>query len=425
MELPELLPGSRAVLGFSGGVDSVFLSQWLVERYGIRPYLLHVNYGLRPESDDDEQWCRWYAAEHRFEIEVLRADPNKRSGENVQNWARRIRYHWFNERAKALNAPYIFTAHHADDRRETFIMNALRGSGLTGMTGMNNRKILRPLAHMDKAEIEKRALERGLEWREDASNATLKYTRNKIRNLLPDVFDTIDPRWRGGLKKSIDNLSRDAELLNGLLDHWAAEYTEVKGGEHIIHFGPWIEAPYAQVLLYRFVQTMDYGIAFEEVGHVLFGESGQRTSGKTHMLVRDRKKFYLSPIREIDHSIYTVNSPSDLDQLPFELRLTEKPISEVSYGPDTEWMSPSALTFPLTFRIWKPGDTFLPLGMSGKKKIADFLNDLRVPRHHKEHVYVAVSDSEIVWVLGYRIAQSLKVADSDDTAYLAEINIPL
>ena len=71
MELPELIPGSKAILGFSGGVDSVVLSHLLVERYGIRPYLLHVNYGLRDESDEDERWCRWYAEEHRFEIKVL------------------------------------------------------------------------------------------------------------------------------------------------------------------------------------------------------------------------------------------------------------------------------------------------------------------------------------------------------------------
>ena len=149
----ELRPGTKAVLGFSGGVDSVVLSQFLLDRYNIRPYLLHVNYGLRAESDEDALWCRWYAEEYRFEIEILRVDPTTRSGENVQNWARKIRYHWFRARAEALGAKYVFTAHHMDDRRETFLMNALRGSGLVGITGMNTAEILRPLAHMDKADI--------------------------------------------------------------------------------------------------------------------------------------------------------------------------------------------------------------------------------------------------------------------------------
>ena len=425
MELPELLPGSRAVLGFSGGVDSVFLSQWLVEHYGIRPYLLHVNYGLREEADEDERWCRWFAAEHRFHIEVLRAEPEKRSGDNVQNWARKIRYSWFKERADELEAELIFTAHHADDRRETFIMNALRGSGLTGMTGMNDVQILRPLAHMDKTDIQRQALEKGLSWREDVSNAGLKYTRNKIRNLLPEVFDTIDPRWRGGLKKSVDNLSRDHMLLRGLLDHWAKEFSFEQGEEIVVRFGPWQQEPFAQVLLYRFVQRADFSLSYEEVGHVLHGDSGQRTQGKTHQLIKDRSLFYISPLREIDRRSYTLESAEDLDKLPFTLSLTKTPVEEVQFGPDTEWISASALQFPLTVRVWRPGDTFRPLGMNGKKKVADFLNNLHVPRHHKEHVFVAEHAGEIVWVLGYRIAHTLKVADSDETAYLAEINLPL
>ena len=193
----ELKPGSKAVLGFSGGVDSVVLSQFLLDRYHIRPYLLHVNYGLREEADEDARWCQWYAEEYRFEIEVLNADPSKRSGENVQNWARKIRYNWFKERAEALGAEYVFTAHHMDDRRETFLMNALRGSGLIGITGMNSIEIVRPLAHMDKKDILDYAEAHDLPWREDASNRTLKYTRNKFRNQLSPILYEVEPRWMG------------------------------------------------------------------------------------------------------------------------------------------------------------------------------------------------------------------------------------
>jgi tRNA(Ile)-lysidine synthase len=421
MDIPLLIPGSKAILGFSGGVDSVVLSHFLIERYRIRPYLLHVNYGLREEADEDERWCRWYAEEHRFEIAVLKANAKTRNGQNVQNWARDIRYDFFREQAELIGAKYIFTAHHADDRRETFLMNALRGSGLTTMAGMSNSQILRPLAHMDKSEVLEYAQQHGLNWVEDSSNATLKYKRNKMRHLLFPVLDEVEPRWRGGLKKSIDNLSRDSKLLDGLLLRWSMEHVKEIDGELYIQMGTWSSEEYAQVLLYRFARRLDAGFSFQEIGHVLSGDSGQRTLGKSHLLIKDRGQFIIGPIHPIDDKKYEVKNIHDTSHLPFDLRFIPKAIEEVKFQNDQEWISTS-IPFPLIIRVWKPGDKFIPLGMNGQKKIADFLNDLRVPRHHKERVYVAEHQGQILWVLGYRIDDSLKVATGAEMAYLAEIN---
>ncbi len=421
MDLPELLPGQKAVLGFSGGVDSVVLSQLLVERHNIRPYLLHVNYGLREEADSDEQWCRWYAQEHRFEIIVLKANPQEREGENVQNWARNIRYDFFEKQAKELGAAYIFTAHHADDRRESFLMNALRGSGLTSVSGMNNARFIRPMANMDKSEVLAYAQERGLSWVEDASNATLKYKRNQIRHLLAPVLDEVEPRWKGGLKKTVDNLYRDGMLLKGLLKAWSDQSVTLRNGEHYITMGPWTEESYAQVLLWRFCLSIDAGLSYEEVGHVLKGEIGQRTAGRTHLLIKDRGQFIVGPNVPVDRKEYTITTLEELGHLPFELQFIATPKAEVEFGPDKEWMTTN-VPLPLIIRTWRPGDKFVPLGMSGTKKVADFLNDLRLPRHHKEHVYVATHEGKILWVLGHRIDDSMKVAEGDNMAYLAVIN---
>ena len=421
MDIPLIHPGSKAVLGFSGGVDSVVLSHFLIERYQIRPYLLHVNYGLREAADEDEKWCRWYAAENRFEIIVFKAKPSERTGQNIQNWARYIRYKFFKEQAELLGAQYIFTAHHADDRRETFLMNALRGSGLTTMAGMSNSQIIRPLAQMDKSEVLEYAQQHNLNWVEDASNSTLKYKRNKMRHVLFPVLNDVEPRWRGGLKKSIDNLTRDSTLLSGLLTNWAKEYVLEKDGELYLQMGTWTREAYAQVLLYRYARNLDAGFSFEGVGHVLTGDSGQRTLGKSHILIKDRGQFIIGSITPVDQGEYEIKNIHDTAHLPFDLTFTPKPIQEVKFVNDQEWISTS-IPFPLTLRVWKPGDKFVPLGMNGQKKIADFLNDLRVPGHHKERVYVAEHQGHILWVLGYRIADSLKVATGAEMAYLAEIN---
>ncbi|MCH1534821.1 MAG: tRNA lysidine(34) synthetase TilS [Schleiferiaceae bacterium] len=417
----ELRPGTKAVLGFSGGVDSVVLSQFLLDRYNIRPYLLHVNYGLRAESDEDALWCRWYAEEYRFEIEILRVDPTTRSGENVQNWARKIRYHWFRERAEALGAKYVFTAHHMDDRRETFLMNALRGSGLVGITGMNTAEILRPLAHMDKADILDYAKTHELPWREDASNQSLKYTRNKFRNQLAPVLDQVEPRWMGGLKKTIENLERDRELLLGFMERWKKEWTTTAGEEVHVKIGPWVDTEVGQNLLYKLAQQIDAGFNFEEIGHVLRGEVGQMTRGRSKTLIKDRELFYLVPSYKKDTQVYTINSIEALHQLPVQVHLKRISKNACVFDAHHEYLGAGALHFPWTVRLWRPGDVFRPLGMNGSKKVSDFLNNLRLPRHRKEQTYVVLQNETIIWVLGHRIAESAKVGEGDKFAYLVTL----
>lgn len=416
------LSGEKTVVGFSGGVDSVVLVMHLLHQYQIRPYLLHVNYGLREEASEDAMWCKWFANEYRFELKVLTVPEGTAPEKNIQGWARKIRYAWFKEQADALGAKAIFTAHHLDDRKETFLMNALRGAGLTGLTGLSNEQIIRPLKDWSKTQILEYAKDHQLGWREDASNATLKYTRNKVRLLLPEVLDKVEPRWQGGLRKTIENLERDRGLLLGFLDDFKAQHVRKIGEEYWINFGSWTQRDYAHNLLYRVCTGIDARLSFEEIGHVLEGASGQRTEGRTHLLVKDREAFIIAPRYVMDRRSYQITCEADLATLPFRLSLTKTPIAAVEFAPGREWISAEVASFPFTIRLWQPGDVFSPLGMKGTKKVADFLNDMRVPRHHKDQTYVLEKQGVIHWVLGHRISNDAKVVESAEFAYLAEIN---
>ena len=241
--------------------------------------------------------------------------------------------------------------------------------------------------------------------------------------MLPEVLDEVEPRWHGGLAKTIDNLVRDRELLEGMLDEFEQNQVRKLDNEVYIDFGNWIEQPYAQTLLYRYCLRWDLGFSYDECGHVLMGDSGQLTPGRQKILVKDRTAFILAPKKELDLNTYTIHGPEDLSNLPFALTLRPTPRMQIVFDDDHEWISPTAAPFPWTIRVWKPGDSFSPLGMQGSKKVSDFLNDLRLPRHRKKHIYVALHNDEIFWVLGYRIAAHAKVAEGDDMAYLSTCKI--
>jgi tRNA(Ile)-lysidine synthase len=205
------------------------------------------------------------------------------------------------------------------------------------------------------------------------------------------------------------------------MTQWKSEWTETSGEEVLVKMGPWVQSEVGQNLLYKLAQQIDSGFNFEEVGHVLRGEVGQMTRGRNYMLIKDRKLFYLVPSYEKDTKEYIVRNFESLDELPFQLRLEKVPKSACIFDEQREYLGESAVQFPWTVRLWRPGDVFRPLGMNGSKKVSDFLNNLRLPRHRKESTYVVLQNDTIIWVFGHRIAESAKVGEGDNFAYLATL----
>lgn len=420
VDIHDIAPGSRAVLGFSGGVDSVVLSHVLLA-HGIRPYLLHVNYGLRPEADEDEKWCQWYADEYRFELIIHRANPDNRRDQNIQNWARDVRYKFFSEQAEAIGADYIFTAHHLDDRKETFFMNALRGAGLQGLNGYSNTAIRRPLSRVSKSEILAHAEKLELPWREDASNAANKYTRNKVRNVLMPILDQVEPRHEGGLKKTLLTLEQERLLLDSFYNVWHGEFVSNDGPDIRIAFGSWCDMDGLEALFHRLLRAHRVRFSSRDLEVLFKAETGHWLEGGTHVLLKDRQAYILTPKPVKDTHVYTIAIPEDLQDLPFKMDWSEATGAAEHNGRGEAGFDAETLNFPFVIRTWKNGDSFIPLGMNGHKKVADFLNDEGVPRHRKINTYVLEYQGKIAWVMGYRISNEFKVAPTTSKTYLATL----
>ena len=203
------------LLTVSGGVDSVVLVD-LFLRSELTFSIAHCNFNLRAEeSDGDQQLVEELARDKGIQLFVKSFDTKEEEGsqpESTQMVARRIRYAWFNELSKDHAFNYIVTAHHGDDNIETVLLNITRGTGVQGLAGMEtvNGNLFRPLLPFTKNEIINYAVEHGLNWREDSSNASVKYKRNNIRHQLIPHFEGLNPNFRNTFTENIEKWS----LLN-------------------------------------------------------------------------------------------------------------------------------------------------------------------------------------------------------------------
>ena len=175
------------LLAVSGGLDSVVMTH-LFAQSSYRFAMAHVNFGLRgTESDEDERWVAALAAEHQVPFHSQRFATKayaEEQGVSTQMAARQLRYAWFEEIRIKQGYARVATAHHQDDQLETTLLNLCRGTGVAGLRGLLPRReqLVRPLLFTHRARIEAYAREHQLTWREDRSNASDVYQRNRIRH---------------------------------------------------------------------------------------------------------------------------------------------------------------------------------------------------------------------------------------------------
>ncbi len=220
-------PAPPAILvAFSGGADSTALLHALVHGGYGEIHAMHVHHGIRgEEADRDLQFCRDAASSLGVPFHEARVDAPgeaKKTGETLEEAARRLRYEALERTATAHAIPLIATAHHADDNLETVLFHLLRGSGTKGMLGIPPRRdnIIRPLILCGRADIVGYCEENGLAFVTDSTNSDTGYTRNFIREQIVPLCKQINPDAAGAAGKMTSALRQDAALLDSL----AAEY---------------------------------------------------------------------------------------------------------------------------------------------------------------------------------------------------------
>ena len=219
--------GDKIVLGVSGGPDSISMLNILneiKEEYKIEIYVAHINHMIRVEAEDDEKYVQQYCKEKGIDFFVKRIDVQQIANNykiGTEEAGRNVRYDFFDEVMQEVGANKIAIAHNKNDKIETIIMNLLRGSGLSGLKGiepMRDNKYIRPLIECERQEIEQYCEKERLEPRIDKTNFENDYTRNKIRNI---VIPYIKHEYNPNIIETMDRLSQVATDEGNYIDSQA------------------------------------------------------------------------------------------------------------------------------------------------------------------------------------------------------------
>ena len=434
----------RLLVAVSGGVDSMVLLDVLTrlqERLGLRLYVAHVHHGLRGKAADrDATLVVAEAARRGLGVNVCRLDPaTRRRGESVQMWARAARYGCLEDVAARVRASRIALGHTLDDQAETVLLHLLRGTGPRGLAGIPplRHRILRPLIGVSRVEIEAHAATHHLAYRTDASNASDKYLRNRLRHhLLPLLAKEYNPRIAHSLAALAALMREDEAALSAQAESLLAQGTWEAGpaarfAVAVLHGAP-------PALVRRVFQD-----AFQRAGPE--GTRGQHGLTRRHLealhrlLTREgvvrlpggaearREAGMITIGPSSGGTPATPGMPAEAPEprveismrpgvwtswLPLACRVRVRQLAAgrraAHQSPWQEILSPTLLEAPLLLRGWRPGDRFRPLGMWGEKKLQDFFVDAKIPRQERARIPLLLAGGRIAWVVGQRVAEDFR-----------------
>ena len=414
----------KLILGISGGADSVCLMHVFLE-LGYSFELAHCNFNLRgEESDADEYFVKDLAKEHQLKIHVKQFDTLVYAAENkisTQMAARDLRYAWFEKLRIKSSAKYLAIAHHANDDVETFFINLVRGSGLKGFLGIKekNNAIVRPLLSVSRLEIEQYLKDRGLVFREDSSNASVKYLRNKIRHELIPLLAQMNPSIQQTVKDEMRILDGVAQIYASKVEEVRKDLTQEKNGIVQLEISALLALNPLHSYLYELLSA--YGFyAVEAISKALQGQSGKQFFSSTHQLVVDRENIFISLLNK-ENEIFEITEKTISLVHPLVINFKVIADKTIIYDNNIAQLDVEKLKFPLTLRKWKEGDKFMPLGMKKFKKLSDFFIDSKFSIIDKQEQWLLCSGVDIVWVLGCRIDERYKLESNTKKVYIAQL----
>jgi len=455
----HMIEKSETILvAVSGGSDSVTLLHLLLELkklWKLKLSILHVNHKLRGKaSDQDEAFVRKLARRFEIPIFVARVQVKRKAKEekiSLEEAAREARYRFFEKTAEVERAQKIATAHTQDDQAETVLMRIINGTGLQGLQAirpkrkLNGTYIIRPLIEIPREQICEFVKANSIRFREDATNRSLQFLRNRIRlKLIPFLERSFNPQVKKALARLPHLLDVDLAFLDETAETFYKRLANRKRPDGIffpkqsfLQLRPSIQYR----LINRALRDLGGAAASEKISkssRAVFGAKAPNELDFNHWslflnhLVTDEpfqlqlpKGLFASVskdavcIRKAKGTASSFSYPLSLGELVYvpeidttlscEL-LSEKPKVVRKTDKRFDIFDGSKLSFPLIIRNRKPGDRFQPLGQKNALKLKGFLINKRIPVEERDHLPLVLSENAIAWVGGVAMAEPFKIS---------------
>ncbi|MDI1317470.1 tRNA lysidine(34) synthetase TilS [Flavobacterium sp.] len=409
----SFLNGKKLLLATSGGIDSMVLLE-LCHQLNLDIRVAHCNFQLRgAESDEDENFVKNQCEKLDILLFVNHFDTKKFADEHklsIQVVARNLRYEWFNTLLIINNYDYILMAHHLDDSLETFLINFTRGSGLDGLTGIpqQNGNIIRPLLPFSRDEIEVFANANDIQWREDSSNASDKYLRNKLRHDVIPVLKELNPSLLPSFESTISNLQQAQTLVDDASRIVYRKVVEDVDFQKKINLSELMQLPNYQAYLYQWLEPFGF-TDWDSITDLVSAQSGKQIHAQKHSLLKDRNELIIYQKQESEESEeFLIEKEQELVKFPLKIYFCK--VDDISVqSTNTIFVDEEKLQFPLLIRKWRKGDLFYPLGMHGSKKLSKYFKDEKFSLIEKSETWLLCSHNQIVWIIGKRQDERFKV----------------
>ncbi len=415
IETHELIrPEGVVIVAVSGGADSVALLTALTS-LGYNCVAAHCNFHLRgDESDRDMRSVQALCSKLGVDLYMRDFDVKTRcdsTGESVEMACRALRYEWFGNLLDKMRAQCIAVAHHREDNVETFFLNLMRGSSITGLTGMRwrNEYVVRPILNLTRESIEKYLTDCGIPYVIDSSNASNDYQRNKLRNVVIPALTTQFPDAIDGILKSIGYLNENRELYAQTLHEKSSIYLTA----NTVHLDELMrDEPQHRLLLFEMLRPLGFNMS--QVDDILKSadKSGLTFEAGTTTLELSHGKLTIAGRTAFTPDEIEVSLARDILS-PAYITITEHPVS--AFLPSREatvaYFDKNILegSPKFTLRRWRRGDRITPFGMRGTRLLSDIFTDAKLSAAEKRNVWVLTRNGEIIWVVGMRATDRFSV----------------